>query len=573
MISWLLLVLVRGLTTLLPQTGYIHPDEFFQAPEVVAGDLFGYQVLRPWEFNVSSSPIRSVLFPYFSCGVPFYILRMFQNILELKVPAYLLLVIPRLMMFSLSLLVDLCLYKLCRLLRRDPWPCLTVFSSSFVISVFLTRTLTNSTETVLFAGLLLTVVRSLLHNDDNSISWDCLCIGVINTIGICNRPTFVLFALAPCIYWICAKVRQNCISFVFECLSILPVIIALGCSLSFADSLYYGVVKPAQLYELTNLHKWPTPLFDIFNNLTWTPLNFIKYNMDNTNLAIHGVHPKYLHFLVNFPLLYGLVGISCVWITVKYLFELCWKGAPTVALPTASFLKGLLLWSIWVPLLLLSLFSHQEPRFLLPLIVPVVLLTHHFISGPKHSYILRKSWIFWNLLGLLMFGAFHQGAVTKSLLILNSELRSNASMQRANHVIFYHTYMPPSFLLQLDNSTGWLVEPKVHDLAGASATVLKATIERIKNKYTLVKDTKHLKGLRIFVISHPLKIFKNRQPWRTVFPHFSSEYPTDFGKVLSEIFNSWSEVEKSDTAIELIRRPWHKFANGFTAYIYKLHFS
>jgi hypothetical protein len=34
---WLFLVLIRFCLVFLPQQGYIHPDEFFQSTEVIAG--------------------------------------------------------------------------------------------------------------------------------------------------------------------------------------------------------------------------------------------------------------------------------------------------------------------------------------------------------------------------------------------------------------------------------------------------------------------------------------------------------------------------------------------------------
>lgn len=37
-----LLVAVRILLVFLPQTGYIHPDEFFQTVEVMAGKRFNF---------------------------------------------------------------------------------------------------------------------------------------------------------------------------------------------------------------------------------------------------------------------------------------------------------------------------------------------------------------------------------------------------------------------------------------------------------------------------------------------------------------------------------------------------
>lgn len=57
---YLVLLFLRLICALLP--GYIHPDEFFQSPEVTAGDVFGYDVFVPWEFK-SELPARSIVLP------------------------------------------------------------------------------------------------------------------------------------------------------------------------------------------------------------------------------------------------------------------------------------------------------------------------------------------------------------------------------------------------------------------------------------------------------------------------------------------------------------------------------
>jgi phosphatidylinositol glycan class Z len=44
---------------------------------------------------------------------------------------------------------------------------------------------------------------------------------------------------------------------------------------------------------------------DFKNHLVICPLNFILYNIDSTNLDKHGLHPPWLHFLVNANILYG----------------------------------------------------------------------------------------------------------------------------------------------------------------------------------------------------------------------------------------------------------------------------
>ena len=43
----------------------------------------------------------------------------------------------------------------------------------------------------------------------------------------------------------------------------------------------------------------------MFQRLVLTPWNSLIYNMNPANLAHHGMHPLWLHILVNMPLLFG----------------------------------------------------------------------------------------------------------------------------------------------------------------------------------------------------------------------------------------------------------------------------
>jgi Alg9-like mannosyltransferase family len=76
-LRWLpygLLLLFRVIYALLPLS-YVHPDEFFQATEVMASDVLNVDSKIPWEFghyatdvnnglHSARAPIRSILFPY-----------------------------------------------------------------------------------------------------------------------------------------------------------------------------------------------------------------------------------------------------------------------------------------------------------------------------------------------------------------------------------------------------------------------------------------------------------------------------------------------------------------------------
>ena len=59
------------------------------------------------------------------------------------------------------------------------------------------------------------------------------------------------------------------------------------------------------------------------HNLPLTPFNFLKYNLSPDNLAQHGLHPRWLHLVVNFPMIVGpFLAIQCV----GCLREAFWRG-------------------------------------------------------------------------------------------------------------------------------------------------------------------------------------------------------------------------------------------------------
>jgi phosphatidylinositol glycan class Z len=43
--------------------------------------------------------------------------------------------------------------------------------------------------------------------------------------------------------------------------------------------------------------------------------------MHHQNLAKHGIHPRYLHLLVNFPLLYGLMAPLSIYVGLYSLYK------------------------------------------------------------------------------------------------------------------------------------------------------------------------------------------------------------------------------------------------------------
>ena len=62
------------------------------------------------------------------------------------------------------------------------------------------------------------------------------------------------------------------------------VAVLTGLAFAYADTAYFASPYRTNILELT-------------------PLNFLRYNMLPSNLAEHGLHPRWLHLVVNLPMI------------------------------------------------------------------------------------------------------------------------------------------------------------------------------------------------------------------------------------------------------------------------------
>lgn len=487
------------------------------------------------------------------------IIKVLSTAFGWSIGSYWLLITPRLVMTALSLLVDLLLFKMCKAMKVNGWSCLSMFGCSYLTLVHQTHTLSNSTETVIFAIMIYIVVKSTSQrqqkvlNMGDDIFKECLCMGVLLVAGTYNRPTFLLFAVSPCLYWLTQKIEHGLLNTIFIFLNCLPWMVLITIMFAVFDSMYYGTLSKDWIVQVTDIQTWPAPLLEILRNLTFTPLNFVKYNLKANNLASHGLHPKYMHFLVNFPLLFGLVAPACVVFSLKRLSQTkCFRS-------NNSQTKMLLLLSLWIPLLLLSIFPHQEARFLIPLIIPLVLLMHDHVLGARVLSLLKWSWIIWNVLGCVMIGFFHQGGITKSLMYLSNEINvSSSGIGHANHIVFFHTYMPPRYLLQIKKDQEHS-ETVVHDIAGASAQELEETLKAISKKHEVATTTKTLK---IFVVLPSTdketaeRVIMKNPGYKILqfYPHLSMEDPPNLLGLLIDCKEIWLKTSEHESFLQVIGR-------------------
>ncbi|KAF9351380.1 hypothetical protein BGX34_000631 [Mortierella sp. NVP85] len=256
----------------------------------------------------------------------------------------------------------------------------------------------------------------------------------------------------------------------------IPLALGLGFMSAVAvliDSIYFG--KLVLLDKTTGIPVTPRHIlatapqnwihFTFKGSLAWTMLNNLYYNLDESNLAQHGLHPRYLHLLVNYPVLFT----SLAWIAAITVFQKVKAGQwySESKLVTALAYSGIFGMS------LLSVMPHQEARFLTPLIIPLVVS----LSG-RVSKLGRKFWPLWLVINTVMaivFGIFHQAGLVPAIdlvqhqalgfqvcqeaqpdldhtVCMTDPLRQGAlhpqdGMSYSTRVVFYKTYMPPQHLL------------------------------------------------------------------------------------------------------------------------------
>ena len=184
----------------------------------------------------------------------------------------------------------------------------------------------------------------------------------------------------------------------------------------------------------TSFYRPSASFLEIVRNPILTPLNNILYNANPSNLALHGLHHRYQHFLVNLPQLLGPAYIAMI------LSLFSWPIVP-------SWMRNTRALSAFSATVLLSIFPHQEPRFLLPC-VPLLLSCVRM----HHSRICLAVWIVFNAaLGFLM-GVYHQGGVIPAQLAMRDIISTNTVAQGIKttpeaKVFWWKTYSPPRWLL------------------------------------------------------------------------------------------------------------------------------
>lgn len=300
------------------------------------------------------------------------------------------------------------------------------------------------------------------HNFSNLLLISTLC-----TMGLFNRPTFVLFGMPILFFWNLRGLGTKSVTFkvfnirlLYFILTTIPAI----CFFIIFDSLYYKYLTTGEIL-----------MKDIsLENFVVTPLNFIKYNINSTNTGMHGEHPKYLHILVNIPLLYNVLGILAVISIATLIYH--FSKADYAQLPRSQSIVSLMYSAILVPVAGLSYINHQEPRFLLPITIPIILLqSPKLVTGFCTSYpfqsnnrklkflydkflctgvsakCLMKTWCTVNLALVIFYGFMHQAGVFRVVQHMEQTLQTKIASVHV-HLATSHIYSIPVSLINMPDS-------------------------------------------------------------------------------------------------------------------------
>lgn len=477
--SWLLycaLLMIRVIVApFLP--GYIHPDEFFQSGQEL---WFGCDHPHndvPWEFQPQHA-LRSVLPPLTMTWMPLQVYSWILNKPMEHLSGQEVLVVPRVACALASiLLVDGTVWRLSQSKddnnsRKGGVPTsVLLLASAWPAMVMLSRPFSNTMETDCLAALFRIVLPRILSSDNNVFSVSFVIqVGVVCAVGLFTRFTFAFFA-APILLFLLYQMLQQRGSTIWRILNSLGWMVVSFVVTSLAivgmDTRYYQGIAQAQ-QEPSDLASFQLPFTSL--QVILTPLNALLYNSQVSNLKDHGLHPQWTHSLVNMFILYGPLTL------VAYLSFLRLPYATTYDRTDNSrnTLMDVSQATVLFGLAFLSAAPHQEPRFLLPLLVPLILVGGPFVRESRIRPYFALLWIVFNAALITLFGLLHQAGVIHSLLGIGLSL-----VDRTPSVwIYWRTYMPPTFLTRKSNGQSACVEGnRVVDLKGSSVESLWETLE------------------------------------------------------------------------------------------------
>ncbi|EST08761.1 GPI mannosyltransferase [Kalmanozyma brasiliensis GHG001] len=290
--------------------GYIHPDEWMQSGEPYFGfkDI-GIDVRLPWEWmpNNALRSFSSLSSQYRSLDI---LLPLVKRLGPLSGRS--LFMIQRANMLLETVLVDVIVAAVlppqtARLVHY-------LFGISTAATTFLVRPFSNSHELTLLALCLLQTLALYQdrtwyrHSNLGGWHWGVL-FATLAVDGLFTRFTFAIFALPVTAFFVYRFKQVATEGFHKPALLSLAIGVVTGIGLLgntiCSETSFYTRFANATGTELASMWgtKWVVP-----------PINALLYNMKTDNVAQHGLHPRWLHVVVNMPMMVGIA--NCVVIAI-----------------------------------------------------------------------------------------------------------------------------------------------------------------------------------------------------------------------------------------------------------------
>jgi len=236
--------------------------------------------------------------------------------------------------------------------------------------------------------------------------------------------------------------------------------------------------------------------------------------------------------------------------------------------------------SFVAPLLLLSLIPHQEPRFLIPVTLPLIFLhaqeVHDFdtaqailyhtlpsikwtsktkpfkVKKEKRPGSLRTAWVVINTFFLVFFGFLHQGGVYPLADHLQTDLY-NQHHPNVIHLVTSHTYPVPQYLLfqqkanfRLDHSTGtvsrYIAKKKffLTEMGSRPMGSVTTILDDILTSCSLWKPKEYVRcTVYLALPSSLLDEFSSELPSNMTYKIEKSFYPHLSTEAIPEFYSTW----------------------------------
>ena len=301
--------------------GYIHPDEWLQSGEPYFGltqPNLDSRLTWEWRPDFALRSFSSLRTQYLAVPPLLSIFKKFGSISGQG-----LFCIQRANMLLWTVMLDISVVgcfppKTARYI-------LFLFGISTAATTFLVRPFSNSHEAHLIAFLLIQVLGFYRdrnwdkHGSLRGWTWGILP-AMIAADGFFTRFTFAIFALPPAIFF------GYCYARVVSEGYIRPAVVSLGIGLAaLITTFWYSIKAETDFYTQLGVLKeikvaslWETG---------WVipPINALRYNVRTENVKEHGLHPRWLHAVVNLPMMVGvgncIVIVICGWQLVKRMRE------------------------------------------------------------------------------------------------------------------------------------------------------------------------------------------------------------------------------------------------------------